>query len=597
MDEGILVSVSKKHYEKLRSLYDLGNRREKMTPEHQLLGSPDETKELASEEAKKFRSALGTLLYVAQDRWDLQRSVKCLASYMAKPTEMAVKCLQQTLLYVKGTESLCFLLRYSGRKGTMMEVLCRLPQGEELEARDREEEEERRKHVLEVFADADWASGKEARYSTSACIICADGVPIMSYSRTQKSTALSSCESEVLATSGAASEGSLLKKFLAFLTREEVDMEVRSDSSSGRQWCLRSGVGGLKHIDLRVLWLQRGVKRRMFKVKPIPTKLNIADLNTKKMSVQRRKFLLFLLGAMTKARGKEVPVGAEEMADRLSSVALKQQIKRLKQVGRTTKNSRLLFTTCLVHMVMGSRGQPREFVRETYVYVEAASVWMFVITLLVLMVLYLQFVSLYSWRRKAAPNTVQEPEQEPDGVQSPSEYGTPEVEEEQVEDEAQGEHEVQVEEEQVQEEEQAQAEKQEPRRGNDNQVFNNEPERDPDPGPVPQDVQDRLNEWLHQNVRIPAQQQRQEQPPGPQVQQPQGVRVRVRLEYAVISGRRYHRQGCGSLMAARRIAEYTMEVHRRLNYRPCLVCDPATTRFPYSAREKYTKGSVQQNPS
>ena len=315
-------------------------------------------------------------------------------------------------------------------------------------------------------------------------------------------------------------------------------------------------------------------KRSMFKVKPIPTKLNIADLNTKKMSVQRRKFLLFLLGAVTKEKGKEVPVGAEEMADHLSSVALNQQIKRLKQVGRTTKNSPLLFTTCSVQMIMGSRGQARGFVRETYIYVESASMWMFVVTLLVLMVLYLQFVSLYNWRRKAAPNTVQEPEQEPDGAQSPSEYGTPNVEEDEVEEVEQGEHEAREEEEQVQEAEQAQVDEQEPRRGNDNQGVNNEPERDPDPGPVPQDVQDRLNEWLHQNVRIPAQQQRQEQPPVPQVQQPQGVRMRVRLEYAVISGRRYHRQGCGSLMAARRIAEYTMEVHRRLNYRPCLVCDP-----------------------
>ena len=452
VDEGILVSVSKKHYEKLRSLYDLGNRKEKMTPEHQLLGGRDETKELVPEEAKKFRSALGTLLYVAQDRWDLQHSVKCLASYMAKPTEMAVKCLRQTLLYVRGTESLCFLLRYSGKRATMMDVLYRLPQGEELEAKDKEEEE-KRKHVLEVFADADWASGKEARYSTSASIICADGVPVMSYSRTQKSTALSSCESEVLATSGAASEGMLLRKLLAFLTREEVDMEVRSDSSSGRQWCLRSGVGGLKHIDLRVLWLQRGVKKKMFKVKPIPTKLNIADLNTKKMSVQRRKFLLFLLGAMTKERGREVPVGAEEMADHLSSAALNQQIKRLKQVGRTTKNSRLLFTTCLVQMVMGSRGQPQEFSRETYVYVEAASMWMFVVTLLILMVLYLQFVSIYDWRKKPSTNVVQEPEQEPDGVQSPSEYGTPTMEDNEDEEEGQGEHEAQEEEEQAQEEE------------------------------------------------------------------------------------------------------------------------------------------------
>ena len=498
VEEGILVSVSKKHYEKLRGLYDLDHRKEKMTPEHQLLGCKDETKELASEEAKRFRSALGMLLYMVQDRWDLQRSVKCLASHMAKPTEMAVKCLQQSLLCVKGTENLSFLLRYSGSRRTMMDVLYRLPQGEELEEKDYEEGGKKNNHIVEVFADADWASDKQAMYSTSSGLICADGVPIVN-SRTQKSTALSSCESEVLAASGAASEGILLRKLMAFLTKDEVDMEVRSDSSSGRQWCLRSGVGGLKHIDLRILWLQRGVKQHLFKVKPIPTKLNIADLNTKKMSVQRRKFLLFLIGAVLKERGREVPVGAQEMAEHMSSVALSHQIRRLKQVGRTTKNSRLLLTTCLIQMVMGSRGQPREFIKETYVYVEAASLWMYVLTLLVMMILVMQFLSMYLSRNRTQASTLQEPEQEPDGGQSPSVYGTPENEEENgeenaIEEENENEDEGGNEKEVPAKEEVQQQQEELPRRGNDNHFFNNEPEGDPEPGPVPQDVQDRLNE-------------------------------------------------------------------------------------------------------
>ena len=416
-----------------------------------------------------------------------------------------------------------------------MEVLYRLPQGEELEEKEYEEGGTKKNHIVEVFADADWASDKQARYSASSGLICADGIPIMSYSRTQKSTALSSCESEVLAASGAASDGILLRKLMAFLTKDEVDMEVRSESSSGRQWCLRSGVGGLKHIDLRILWLQRGVKKHLFKVKPIPTKLNKADLNTKKMSVQRRKFLLFLIGAVLKERGREVPVGAEEMAEHMSSVALSHQIRRLKQVGRTTKNSRLLFTTCLIQMVMGSRGQPREFIKETYVYIEAASLWMYVLTLLVMMILVMQFVSMYLSRNRTTASTLQEPEQEPDGGQSPSVFGTPENEEENEEENDEGNEDEENEDEGGNEEEMPAQEEEEvqqvheelPRRGNDNQVFNNEPERDPEPGPVPQDVQDRLNGWLHQNVRIPAQRQRQEQPPAPPVQQPQGVRKDV----------------------------------------------------------------------
>ena len=345
---------------------------------------------------------------------------------------------------------------------------------------------------------------------------------------------------------------------MAFLAKDEVDMEVRSNGSSG-QWCLRSGVGGLKHIVLRILWLQRGVKKHVFKIKPIP-KLNIADLNTKKMSVQRRKFLLFLIRAVTKER-REVPAGAEEMAEHMSSVALSHQIRRLKQVGRTTKNSRLLFTTCFIQMVTGSRGQPREFIKETYVYVEAASLWMCVLTLLVMMILFVQFLSMCGSRSRTQAGTVQEPEQEPDGAQSTFVYGTPDVEteneserenedEEENEDEGENEEEVPAPAE-VQEQEDL------PMQGNVNFVVTNEPEGDPEPGPAPQQA-------------APV------QPPPVPVQQPQGVRLRVRLEYAVVSGR----QGCMSLNVARRIAEYTMDVHRRLRYRRCQNCNPTLLPDP-----------------
>ena len=56
----------------------------------------------------------------------------------------------------------------------------------------------------------------------------------MSYSRTQKSTALSrSCESEVLAASGAASEGVLLKKLMAFLPRMRLTWRFFATAAQG----------------------------------------------------------------------------------------------------------------------------------------------------------------------------------------------------------------------------------------------------------------------------------------------------------------------------------------------------------------------------
>ena len=258
-------------------------------------------------------------------------------------------------------------------------------------------------------------------------------------------------------------------------------------------------------------------------------------------------------------KGREVPVGAEEMAEHMSSEALSRQIMRLKHVGRTTRCSQLLFATCLIQMVMGSREQPREFIKETYVYVEAASLWMYVLTLLVMMILFMQFLSMYGSKNKTQAGALQEP----DGGQTPLAYGAPDVEtedevEREDEDERQDDEQEENEDEgENQEEVPAQPEVQEreelPMRGNINANVNNEPERDPEPGPVPQPAVPVLP------------------PPPAPVQQPQGVRLRGRLECAVTSGRRYHGQGCGSLDIARRIA---MDVRRRLRYRPCLVCNP-----------------------
>ena len=107
----------------------------------------------------------------------------------------------------------------------------------------------------------------------------------------------SSAESEVLACSGGASAAMLLKKLWMFLAGK-ILVEIRMDSSAGRQRMMRIGVGGLKHIDLRVLWLQRGVKNNSFKAKPVPTKLSIADLNPQRLGVSRRRFLMYHIGAM-----------------------------------------------------------------------------------------------------------------------------------------------------------------------------------------------------------------------------------------------------------------------------------------------------------
>ena len=78
------------------------------------------------------------------------------------------------------------------------------------------------------------------------------------------------------------------------------ELEVRQrlflDSSSAKFVVQRSGVGKLKHVEIKHMFLQQLLRRGIFTIHKIPTRVNPADLNTKKLSVERRKLLSTLCG-------------------------------------------------------------------------------------------------------------------------------------------------------------------------------------------------------------------------------------------------------------------------------------------------------------
>ena len=282
VEEGVVVQPNEKYIKKLLELYDLGRLKSKATPEHVDLVKEDKSKELGPEETKRFRSGLGSVLYLAQDRIDIQYASKCLASSMSKPTQQSLKCLKHLILYLSGTANRSTLLPYS-------------TQGKRLIARlnGKEDDEEiptGTSHVLEAYSDSDWGSvktpDKARRKSTSSGIIVLNGIQVLSFSRTQKATASSSCEAELYALSGTCGE-------FEFLTGEQVRIEVRCDSSSARQWSQRRGVGRLKHVDGRLCQLQDWVRENIISIGTVKTVLNVADLNAKKLTYARRAFLMY----------------------------------------------------------------------------------------------------------------------------------------------------------------------------------------------------------------------------------------------------------------------------------------------------------------
>ena len=184
-------------------------------------------------------------------------------------------------------------------------------------------------HIVEAYSDSDWGSlktpEKARRKSTSSGIVVLNGIQVLSFSRTQKATASSSCEAELYALSGTCGEAILVGRLFEFLTETPVSVEVRCDSSSARQWTQGRGVGRLKHVDVRLCQLQDWVRDNIVILGTVKTALNVADLNTKKLTYAWRAFLLYHLSQVEYSEGEEIVRTGEDEYER------HEQEKKLKE--------------------------------------------------------------------------------------------------------------------------------------------------------------------------------------------------------------------------------------------------------------------------
>ena len=98
-EAGIVIEPNKQYIPKLLELLKTENRRGKSVPHHAQLETylADrvlDAEKLNDSESKLFRGGLGICLYIAQDRPDIQQSVKTLSGYMGCPTIKAMSALR-----------------------------------------------------------------------------------------------------------------------------------------------------------------------------------------------------------------------------------------------------------------------------------------------------------------------------------------------------------------------------------------------------------------------------------------------------------------------------------------------------------------------
>ena len=199
--------------------------------------------------------------------------------------------------------------------------------------------------VLEVFCDSDWASNKRTRKSVSSCCMMLHGCKFCG--RTQRTIAFSSGEAETYAATSGGCDAVLLRECLLFLFPSG-GLEVRLfiDSSACRSILQRQGVGKVRHLSTRCLWMQQFCKRGVFSVHPIETKLNVSDIGTKRHPRSRMLYLMFLLGVYD--QGCSQRVGSETYDQVTSEAFVAASVKQLRATGLPTGTCKSLLKVLLV---------------------------------------------------------------------------------------------------------------------------------------------------------------------------------------------------------------------------------------------------------
>ena len=229
-----------------------------------------------AERTTLFRSLVMRAQFLGQDRADIAESVKSLTRKMKSPTEADFKDLKRLGRYLIGKPRVVNMF-----------------------------ESQRDSKVIKVFCDSDHAGCLLTRRSTTGLVITVGRHTIKTTSNLQSTIALSSGESEFYALVRACAFGLSVQA----LYRDwglEMDLVVASDSSAARGTASRRGLGKLRHVQTRYLWIQERVAKNELKIVAVGTKQNVADLCTKpvnKDTCEKRMKTLGQIFATGKASG------------------------------------------------------------------------------------------------------------------------------------------------------------------------------------------------------------------------------------------------------------------------------------------------------
>ena len=132
---------------------------------------------------------------------------------------------------------------------------------------------------LDVYGDSDHARCLKTRESTTGMVLMRNAHCLTVSSHTQSTISLSGGENEYCGIVKCAAIGLGARSTLADFGMS-ADVVVRTDSSSGLAVGSRRGLGRLRHVQTRYLWVQQRVQEGGLRLKKEPGDTNVGDALT-----------------------------------------------------------------------------------------------------------------------------------------------------------------------------------------------------------------------------------------------------------------------------------------------------------------------------
>ena len=210
-----------------------------------------------SKEVTFYQKIIGSLLYLTLGtRPDITESVIKMSQFMVNPSKEHLQKAMYIVKYVAST------------------LNCKIPYT--------------KNEGLIAYADADWASDTVGRKAVSGNLIMLAGAPILWSSRKQKTTALSSTESEYMSASDCCKQILWVEHLY-----EELGFNIKSIilcvDNQGAIFSASNPVvhNRMKHIDIRYHFIRDCIEKEQVILKYIDTNEQLADILTKSLTFDK----------------------------------------------------------------------------------------------------------------------------------------------------------------------------------------------------------------------------------------------------------------------------------------------------------------------